>query len=152
MKTWLPGLGLLLIACMIAVPGASADTNTTDPAHYLTHAEHLAGPRDMSAYNPPVKPVPILTMDEATARRYPDVTACGKDGCMRSNPCLSPFTRCESPLTHQIVYNVNASHPDKPGPVVAYGLSGWPLQDPANDIPFGKPGILPACRSFFWRI
>jgi len=141
MKTWLPGLGLLLIACMIAVPGASADINTTDPSHYLTHGEHLAGQRDMSKYSQPFRVEPVRAMNESTARHDPNVTACGSDGWMISKSCRSPFTRYETSFTHQIVYNVNATRPGLPGPVVVYGRSWGLLEDPGYVVPGEKPDI-----------
>jgi len=133
---------------MIAVPCASADNNTTDPAHYLTHADHLAGPRDMSAYNPTVKPVPLRTMNETTARLYPNVTICGKEGWLARISCMFPFIGCGKSLTVMIVYNVNTSHPDQPGPVVAYGLSGWPMRNPLYVIPAGKSDIFQSFKFF----
>lgn len=138
MKTCYPVLEALLIAALVLFPTAGADTNTTDPYHYLTHAEHLAGPRDMSMYNPVVTPVPLQTMNETTARLYPNITAWGKDGCLpKPGACLFPFIPCGQPLTLQIVYNVNVTRPDQPGPIVGYSLSGWPLQDPFYIIPAG---------------
>lgn len=128
----------LLLAALVIVPMAGADNNTTDPYHYLTHGDHLAGPRDMSMYNPVITPQPLQTMNETTARLYPNMTACGKDGCIPKSACIFPFVPCENLLTLQIVHNVNASRPDPPGPVVMYSLRGWPLQSPWYFIPAGR--------------
>jgi hypothetical protein len=119
----------LLLAAIVLVPGVSAENQTRDTIYLLTHAETLAGQKDMSRYSNMPKPQPIETMNESTARLYPNVTWCRND-CMVSRPCSFPFTRCESPLTAMIVYNVNATDPGQPGPVVGYGLTGWPLQNP----------------------
>ena len=148
MKMYLFVLVVLLLVCMIAVPGASADINTTDPSHYLTHGEHLAGQRDMSKYSQPLRVEPVRAMNESTARHDPNVTACGRDGWMVSKSCRLPFTRYETSFTHQIVYNVNATRPGLPGPVVAYGQSGWTLEDPVYVIPGEKPGIFLQYRIF----
>ncbi len=128
----------LLLAALVIFPMAGADNNTTDPYHYLTNADHLAGPRDMSMYNPVMTPQPLQTLNETTARLYPNMTACGKDGCIPKCACMFPFIPCENLLTLQIVYNVNASCPGQPGPVVMYSLSGWPLQSPWYIIPVGR--------------
>jgi hypothetical protein len=132
------GLVALLLAVLVIIPMAGADNNTTDPYHYLTNADHLAGPKDMSMYNPVITPQPLQTMNETTARLYPDMIACGKEGCMPESTCLFPFIACGSPLTVMVVYNVNTTRPDQPGPVVAYVLSGWPLQSPVYLIPAGR--------------
>ncbi len=120
---------ILLLSALFAIPGAGAENQTRDTAYYLTHREHLAGQKDMSMYNKPMPVEPLLTMNESTARLYPNVTWCGKD-CMVPRPCSFPYLRCESPLTVMIMYNVNATHPEQPGPVIGYGVTGWPLQNP----------------------
>jgi hypothetical protein len=132
------GLVALLLAALVIFPMAGADNNTTDPYHYLTTAEHLAGPKDMSRYSNIPIPEPTHTLNETTARLYPNMTVCGKDGCIPKSVCLFPFVPCENLLTLQIVYNVNASRLDKPGPVIMYSLSGWPLQSPWYFIPAGR--------------
>jgi hypothetical protein len=46
-----------------------------------------------------------------------------------------------------VVYNVNGSSMDRPGPVVAYGLGGWPLRDRVYLIPAGTADPLAPLRS-----
>ncbi|MCK9581071.1 MAG: hypothetical protein M0Q92_11595 [Methanoregula sp.] len=141
-KIHYPTLVALLLAALAIFPMAGADNNTTDPYHYLTNADHLAGPRDMSMYNPVITPVPFRTMNTTTARLYPNMTACGKDGCLpKSTACPFPFIPCEFPLTVMVVYSVNTTRPDPVGPVVAYSVSGWPLQNPVYIIPAGETDI-----------
>jgi hypothetical protein len=120
----------LLLAAIVAIPSVSGANRTADPAYYLTHANTLAGPKDMSMDNPPIPVEPLQTMNETTARLYPNVTACGKDGCIQNRPCLFPFIPCQSALMVMVVFKVNATTPDQPGPVIGYGLSGWPLNEP----------------------
>lgn len=141
MKSWTRIVIVMLLAGIIAIPGVNAENRTMDTAYYLTHADTLAGPRDMSMYNPPVPVEPIHTMNETTARLYPNVTWCGGNGCIVNRPCSFPFTRCESPLTLMIMYNVNATNPSQPGPVIGYSLTGWPLQNPVNIPVVGKPDL-----------
>lgn len=119
---------VLLLAGIILLPCVSAENQTRDTAYYLTHADTLAGQKDMSMYNPPVPGAPVHTMNETTARRYQNLTACGKDGCM-GRPYSFPFIRSVSPITLMVLYNVNATNPGQPGPVIGYSLGGWPLQD-----------------------
>ncbi len=138
MKIQYLSLVALLLAALVIFPMAGADNNTTDPYHYLTNADHLAGPRDMSMYSRVTPPEPLQTLNETTARLYPNVTVCGNDGCIPRSACLFPFLPCENLLTLQIVYNVNVTRPDQPGPVVMYSLSGWPLQNPWYFIPAGR--------------
>ncbi|MFA4823608.1 MAG: hypothetical protein WC593_00470 [Methanoregula sp.] len=120
---------VLVLAAIVSIPGVSAENQTMDTAYYLTHAETLAGQKDMSMYNKPHPVEPLVTMNESAARLYPNVTWCGKD-CMVTRPCSFPFIRCESLLTVMVVYNVNTSCADQPGPVIGYGMGGWPLQNP----------------------
>jgi len=138
MKSWICIIVIALLVGIIAIPGANAENRTMDTAYYLTHADTLAGQKDMSMYNPPLPVEPIHTMNETTARLYPNVTASGKDGCMVNRPCSFPFIRCESPLTLMVMYNVNATNPGQPGPVIGYSLSGWPLQNPVYLFGAGK--------------
>lgn len=130
MKSGICIIIIVLLAGMIGIPGASAENQTMDTSYYLTHGETLAGQKDMSRYSNLQKPEPIHTMNETTARLYPNVTWCGSNGCIVNRPCSFPFTRCESPLTLMVMYNVNATNPGRPGPVIGYSLTGWPLQHP----------------------
>ncbi|HII99876.1 MAG TPA: hypothetical protein HA272_11635 [Methanoregula sp.] len=138
MKIHYLSLVAMLLAALMIFPTAGADNDTTDQIHYLTNSDHLAGQRDMSMYNPVMHPQPPETMNETTALLYPNVTACGNDGCIPKSACVFPFLPCENLLTLQIVYNVNVTRPDQPGPVVMYSLSGWPLQSPWYIIPSGR--------------
>lgn len=119
----------LILAAFLLTPGASAENQTMDTIYLLTHAETLAGQKDMSRYSNIPKPEPIVTVNESTARLYPNVTWCGKD-CIVPKPCPIPFTRCKSPLTIMVAYTMNETHPGQPGPVVGIGLTGWPLRNP----------------------
>ncbi|MDO9326703.1 MAG: hypothetical protein Q7T80_17265 [Methanoregula sp.] len=134
-------LVVLMLAALLAVTPVTCGSNDTwDPAYYLTHGETLAGQKDMSRYSNIQKPEPIHTMNKTTARLYPNVTWCGSSGCMVNRPCSFPFTRCESPLTIMIMYNVNATHPGQPGPVIGYGVTGWPLQNSVSIV--GNPNLI----------
>ncbi|MGD0079076.1 MAG: hypothetical protein ABSB80_00330 [Methanoregula sp.] len=113
----------LLLAAIVLIPFTSAANRTTDQAYYLTHAETLAGQKDMSRYSDTPEPEPLQTMNESTARLYPNVIWCGND-CMVPKPCSFPFIQCKSPLTVMIVYNVRGTNPGYPGPVVGYRMSG----------------------------
>ncbi len=131
----------LILAAIVLIPGAGAGNQTMDTIYLLTHAETLAGQKDMSRYSNIPPPEPFVTMNESTARLYPNVTWCGND-CMVPRPCLFPFTRCESPLTIMIVHNVNATRPGQPGQIIGYGVTGWPLQNPVSIVGSPDP-ILP---------
>lgn len=131
----------VLLAGIIAIPGANAENRTMDTVYYLTHADTLAGQKDMSMYNPPLPVEPIHTMNETTARFYPNMTACGNNGCIVNRPCSFPFTRCESPLTLMVMYNVNTTNPGRSGTVIGYSLSGWPLQNPGFVSRSGIPNL-----------
>jgi len=128
----------VMLAGIIAIPGANAENQTRDTIYLLTHGETLVGQKDMSQYSNIPKPEPIRTMNETTARLYPNVTWCGSNGCIVNRPCSIPFTRCESPLTLMVMYNVNATNPGQPGPVIGYSLTGWPLKNPVYIFGAGK--------------
>lgn len=130
----------LILAAIVLMPGAGAENQTMDTIYLLTHAETLAGQKDMSRFSNLTSPETPVTMNESTARLYLNVTWCGKD-CMVPRSCSFPFTRSESPLTVMVVYNVNATEPDNPGPVVGYGLTGWPLQSPVFLSGSGIPNL-----------
>jgi len=133
-------ISVLLLVALAISPVAGGSNDTWDQSYYLTHRDTLAGQKDMSRYNPPVTPVPIRTINATTARLYSNVTACGKDGCLVKK-CPFPFIRCGRSLTVMVVYNVNATLPDQPGPVVSYSLTGGPLQDPVYVYRAGNPDI-----------
>lgn len=141
MKFLVPVVIGLVLAALIAITEVNAENQTRDTIYLLTHEETLAGQKDMSRYSNITKPEPIHTMNESTARLYPNVTWCGRNGCIVNRPCSFPFTRCESPLTLMVMYNVNATNPYRPGPVIGYSLSGWPLQNPVTITGPGKPGV-----------
>jgi hypothetical protein len=112
-----------------------------DQIHYLTNSDHLAGQKDISMYNPVIPPQPRETMNKTTASLYPNVTFCGKDGCMPKSACPYPSVLCGKFLTLAVMYNVNATRPDLPGLVIGYSLSGWPLRDTVYIIPAGKTDL-----------
>jgi len=130
MKSWTSIVIIVLLAGIIAIPGANAENKTMDTIYLLTHGETFAGQKDMSRYSNIPEPERIQTMNETTARLYPNVTGCWSNGCIVNRPCSFPFIRCESPLTLMVMYNVNATNPGQPGPVIGYRLSGWPLRNP----------------------
>ncbi len=127
----------LLLAALAVSPVAGGSNDTWDQSYYLTHAEHLAGKKDISQYNPPFTPVPIQTMNETTARLYPNMTVFRPAEHRVKSSCLFPFMRCDRFLTLTVVYNVNATHPDQIGPIITYGPGGWPMQNPVYVIPAG---------------
>jgi hypothetical protein len=135
----------LILAAIVLIPGAGAENQTMDTIYLLTHAETLAGQKDMSWYGNTSRSAPLVTMDESTSRLYPNVTRCGNN-CMVSRPCLFRFTRCESPLTVMIAYNVNATRPGQPGPVTGFGVTGWPLQNFISII--GSPDFVLPFKTF----
>ena len=140
MKSWTCIVIVLLLAGIIAIPGVSAKNQTMDTSYYLTHAETLAGQKDMSMYNKPVPFEPVPIRNKTTARIYPAMTRCGSD-CMAPGPFSFSFNRCRSLLTIMVVCNVNATNPDHTCPVVGYGLSGCPLQDTVYVSGTGNPGL-----------
>ncbi len=143
MKPKYPGLAaLVLVAFIMIIPVAGGSNDTWDQSYYLTHAEYLAGPKDMSRYNPVVTPVPIPTMNATTARLYPGMMACGSSGCIDTTPCPFPFLRCSRPLTVMVAYNVNESRPEVPGPVVGVSLIGGPFSEPVNLYRAGTPDVI----------
>ena len=131
---------VLMLGAIVPIPGAGAVNQTMDTIYLLTHGETLAGQKDMSRYSNTPPPEPVVTMNESSTRLYPNVIGCGSNGCMVNRPCSFPFTRCESPLTIMIMYNVNATHPGQPGPVIGYGATGWPLQNSVSII--GNPDLI----------
>jgi len=138
MKSWICIIIIVLLAGISAIPVVNAENQTMDTIYLLTHGETLAGQKDMSQYSNIPKPEPIHTMNETTARLYPNVTWCGSNGCILNRPRSFPFNRCESPLTLMVMYNVNATNPSQPGPVIGYSLTGWPLKNPVNIFGAGK--------------
>lgn len=141
MKSGICIIIIVLLAGIIAIPGANAENQTLDTIYLLTHGETLAGQKDMSRYSNIPKPEPIHTMNVTAVRIIPNMTACGNSGCIVNRPCPFPFTRCESPLTLMVMYNVNATSPGQPGTVIGYSLTGWPLEHPVTITGPGKPDI-----------
>ncbi|MCK9591620.1 MAG: hypothetical protein M0Q91_06400 [Methanoregula sp.] len=129
-------MALLLVP--LAIPCVSAANRTNQSTDWVHSFDQWAGQKDMSEYSNTPKPEPIHTMNETIARLYPNMTACGNNGCMVNRPCSFPFIRCESPLTLMVIYNVNATNPGQPGPVIGYSLGGWPLQNPVYILGAGK--------------
>jgi len=131
----------LLLGMMLAIPGATAANRTNQSGDWVHSFDQWAGQKDMSRYSNIPDPEPLQTMNESTARLYPNVTWCGKD-CMKPKPCTFPYTGCGSPLTIQIVYNVNTTDRRYPGTVVGYGMGGWPLENPIFISGWGRPDIV----------
>ena len=134
-------MAVVLLASLAISPAAGGSNDTWDPSYYLTHAEHLAGPKDMSRFNPVVTPVPVRTMNATTARLYPNVTACGKDGCLKTASCPFPFLRCSRTLTVMVVSTANGTRPVFAGPVASAGISGEAYPEPVNWYPGGIPDV-----------
>ncbi|MFA6331400.1 MAG: hypothetical protein WCX22_00470 [Methanoregula sp.] len=132
-------IALLLLAALAILPVAGGSNDTWDQSYYLTHKETLAGQKDMSRYNPPVMPVPIQTMNATIARLYPNMTACGKDGCLKPATCPFSFLRCGRSLTVMVIYNMNGTRPGEHGPVVSAGISGEIFPEPVNLYRVGIP-------------
>lgn len=135
---WL--IAVLLLVALVISPVACGSNDTWDQSYYLTHKETLAGQKDMSRYNPQVTPVPIQTLNATTARLYPNVTACGKDGCLVKK-CPFPFIRCGRSLTVMVVYNVNETRPVPAGSVVSASISEGMFTEPVNLYRVGTPDI-----------
>jgi hypothetical protein len=132
----------LLLAGVVVMPCVSAvnQTNPTPPGWVGTFDE-WAGQKNMSRYNPVVTPVPIQTLHATTARLYPNVTACGKDGCLKTASCPFAFLRCGRSLTVMVVYNVNGTLPGPSDPVVSAGISREIFTEPVNLYRGGTPDI-----------
>jgi len=142
MKRYHFGLVVVLLLAALAIsPAASGSNDTWDQSYYLTHKETLAGPKDMSRYNPVVTPVPIQTINATTARLYPGMMACGSSGCIDTTPCPFPFLRCSRPLIVMVAYNVNETRPEEPGPVVGVSMVGGPFFEPVDLYRAGTPTI-----------
>ncbi|MFA5332244.1 MAG: hypothetical protein WC342_07685 [Methanoregula sp.] len=143
MKPFRFGLAaLLFFAAFTIMPAAGGSNDTWDPSYYLTHADTLAGQKDMSRYNPKIVPEPVHTMDPETALLYPNVTACGKKGCLKPVACPFPFLRCRGSRTITVVYTTNKSRQVFDGPTVDTGIAGEILSGPANPYRGGIPDVL----------
>jgi hypothetical protein len=142
LKTYSFVLIALLLAGMVAVPCVSAANETNPkPPGWVGKFDEWAGQKDMSRYNSPVTPLPIQTINATTARLYPNVTACGKDGCLKTAICPFPFLRCWGPLTFMVIYNVNETRPVFTGPVINVSISGEIFPEPVNLYQGGTPDI-----------
>lgn len=142
MKTCSFVLIALLLGGMVAVPCVSAanETNPTPPG-WVGKFDEWAGQKDMSRYNPQVTPVPIQTMNATTARLYPNVTACGKDGCLKTATCPFPFLRCSRTLTVMVVYTANETRTGEPGPVIGASISRKIFPEPVSLYQGGTPDV-----------
>lgn len=149
MKPYRFGLAaLLFFVAFTILPAAGGSNDTWDPSYYLTHAETLAGQKDMSRYNPEIIPEPVHTMDPETARLYPNLTACGNEGCLKPVTCMFPFLRCRGPDILTVVYTSNESVQVFTGPTIGAGTAGKILPGPAKMYRGGIPDGLLKCTSF----
>ncbi|MEN6443887.1 MAG: hypothetical protein ABFC71_09045 [Methanoregula sp.] len=143
-------IAVLLLVALAISPVACGSNDTWDQSYYLTHKETLAGPKDMSQYNPQVTPVPIRAMDKETARLYPNVSVCEKDGCLKTEPCPFSFLRCGRSLSVMVVYTANGTRPGLAGSVASVGIFGGLSPEQVYVYRAGTPGIFLQFDPYAW--